>query len=38
VLGQDEGVTIWDVWYLDGPTPDNDKALIKMTEDLFLRF
>jgi len=38
VLGQDEGVTIWDVWYLDGPTPDNDKALIKMTEDLILRF
>lgn len=38
VIGQDEGVTIWDAWYLDGPTPDNDKALIKMTVDLFLRF
>jgi hypothetical protein len=38
VIGQDEGVTIWDAWYLDGSTPNNDKALIKMTEDLFLRF
>jgi hypothetical protein len=38
VIGQDEGVTVWDVWYLDGPTPANDKALIKMTEDIFLQF
>lgn len=38
VLGQDEGVTIWDAWYLDGSTPNNDKALIKMTQDLFLQF
>jgi hypothetical protein len=38
VLGQDQGVTVWDAWYLDGPTPTNDPALIKMTQDLFLRF
>lgn len=38
VLGQDQGVTIWDAWYLDGPTPTNDPALMKMTQDLFLRF
>jgi hypothetical protein len=38
VLGQDEGVTVWDAWYLDGPTPSNAKALIKMTQDLFLQF
>jgi predicted small secreted protein len=38
VLGQDQGVTVWDAWYLDGPTPTNDQALIKMTQDLFLQF
>jgi hypothetical protein len=38
VLGQDNGVTVWDAWYLDGPTPDNDKALVKMTTDIFLQF
>jgi hypothetical protein len=38
VLGQDEGVTVWDVWYLTGPTPNNDKDLIKLTTDLFLQF
>ena len=38
VLGQDQGVTVWDAWYLDGPTPGNDPALMKMTEDLFLQF
>ena len=37
VLGQDNGVTVWDVWYLDGPTPYNDRALIKASEDLFLQ-
>jgi hypothetical protein len=37
-LGQDTGITVWDVWYLDGPTPANDPALVKMTEDLFLQF
>jgi hypothetical protein len=38
VVGQDSGVTVWDAWYLDGPTPDGDKALIRMTEELFLQF
>lgn len=38
VLGQDQGVTVWDAWYLDGSTPADDPALIKMTEDLFLQF
>jgi hypothetical protein len=38
VVGQDNGVTVWDVWYLDGPTPNNDKALVKMTTDIFLQF
>lgn len=38
VVGQDEGVTVWDVWYLDEPTPANDKALITMTQDIFLQF
>jgi hypothetical protein len=38
VLGQDQGVTVWDAWYLDGPTPDQDPPLMTMTEDLFLRF
>ena len=37
-LGQDSGVTVWDVWYLDGPTPDNDPALVRMTQDVFLQF
>jgi hypothetical protein len=38
VVGQDNGVTVWDVWYLDGPTPNNDKALVQMTMDIFLQF
>jgi hypothetical protein len=38
VIGQDNGVTVWDAWYLDGPTPDGDKALITMTTDIFLQF
>ncbi len=37
VLGQDNGVDIFDAWYLDGSTPDNDPALIKMTQDIFLQ-
>ena len=27
VLGQDNGVTVWDVWYLADTTPPNDPAL-----------
>jgi predicted small secreted protein len=38
VVGQDNGVTVWDIWYLDGPTPPDDEALIAMTQDLFLQF
>jgi len=38
VVGQDQGDTVWDVWYLDGSTPTNDPALMKLTEDLFLQF
>ena len=37
VLGQDNGVTIWDAWYLDGSTPDNAKPLMTMAQDLFLQ-
>ena len=38
VLGQDSGVVVYDAWYLDGSTPTNDPALIKMTQDIFLQF
>jgi hypothetical protein len=38
VLGQDAGVTVWDAWYLSGRTPTNDRALMKMAQDLFLQF
>lgn len=38
VLGQDNGVTITDAWYLDGSTPDNDPGLVAMAEDIFLQF
>ena len=37
-LGQDAGVAIVDAWYLDGPTPDNDPALVGMAHDIFLQF
>jgi hypothetical protein len=36
-LGQDNGVSVYDVWYLDGPTPENAKPLVRMTEDVFLQ-
>lgn len=38
VITQDNGVTVWDAWYLNGDTPPNDPALIKMTQDAFLQF
>jgi hypothetical protein len=38
VLGQDAGIAIVDAWYLDGPTKDNDRALIQMAHDIFLQF
>jgi hypothetical protein len=37
-VGQDNGVTVWDVWYLDGSTPNNAKPLVQMTMDLFLQY
>lgn len=36
-LGQDNGVTVVEAWYLDGPTPDNDPPLVRMAQDIFLR-
>jgi hypothetical protein len=38
VVGQDEGVTVWDAWYFTGRTPENDPKLLKMAQDLFLQF
>jgi hypothetical protein len=38
VIGQDNGVTVWDMWYLVDTTPPNDPALLQMAEDLFLQF
>lgn len=37
-LGQDGSVTIVDAWYLNGPTPDNDPALVKMAHDIYLQY
>lgn len=36
--GQDAGVIIDDIWYLDGPTPDNDPPLVQFARDIFLQF
>jgi hypothetical protein len=38
VEAQDSGVTIVDAFYLDGPTPNNAPALIKMAKDIYLQF
>ena len=38
VLGQDAGVSVFDVWYLDGATRHNDRALVHMTQNIFLQF
>jgi hypothetical protein len=37
-LGQDNNVTIVEAWYLKGATPDNDRALEKMAQDIFLQY
>ena len=37
-LGQDNNVTIVEAWYLKGKTPDNDPALEKMAQDIFLQY
>lgn len=36
-LGQDNGVTVVEAWYLHGPTPDNDPPLVRMAQDIFLQ-
>jgi hypothetical protein len=38
VLAQDAGVTIYDMWYLDGPTPNNDAALEQLAQDIYLQY
>lgn len=37
-LGQDAGVIIDEIWYLHGPTPDNDPPLVQLARDIFLQF
>jgi hypothetical protein len=34
---QDNGVTVVEAWYLQGSTPDNDPALERMEQDIFLQ-
>ena len=36
VLGQDDGATIFDAWYVQGSTGDRDKALKNLEVELFL--
>ena len=38
VESQDSGVTIVDAFYLSGSTPNNDPALVKMAQDIYLQF
>jgi hypothetical protein len=38
VISQDNGVTVWDMWYLADTTPPNDPALNQMAQDIFLQF
>ena len=38
VLAQDAGVTVYDMWYLAGPTPDNDPALEQLAQDIYLQY
>jgi hypothetical protein len=37
-LSQDNGVTVYDAWYLTGSTPDNDPALEKMLQSIYLQY
>jgi len=37
VESQDSGVTIVDAFFLSGTTPNNDKALIQMEQDMYLQ-
>ena len=36
VLSQDAGVTVFDAWYLDGTTVDQDPTLVTLERDLYL--
>jgi hypothetical protein len=37
-VGQDAGVDVFDMWYLTGPTPMNDPALVRMAQEIFLQY
>jgi hypothetical protein len=37
-LSQDSAVTIDELWYLDGPTPENDPPLVQLAQDMYLQF
>jgi hypothetical protein len=36
VTGEDDTIYIFDAWYLDGSTANQDPALVKLTQDIFL--
>ncbi|WP_375480739.1 hypothetical protein [uncultured Jatrophihabitans sp.] len=36
VVGQDNGVDVFDAWYASGPTRDQDRTLLNLEQDLFL--
>jgi hypothetical protein len=36
VVGQDQGVTVFDAWWAIGTTPDQAPALVNLEQDLFL--
>ncbi|MDP9117862.1 MAG: hypothetical protein M3O28_11515 [Actinomycetota bacterium] len=37
-MGQDAVATVYDLWYLDGPTPNNDPRLVQLAQDIFLQY
>lgn len=37
-LSQDAGVTIDELWYLSGPTPENDPPLVRLAQDIYLQW
>jgi hypothetical protein len=37
-LSEDTVVNIYDMWYLSGPTPNNDPALLQMAQDIYLQY
>lgn len=37
-FGEDASVTVYDAWYLSGSTPDNDPALEKMLQSIYLQY